>query len=241
MDISEKLEEDMIIETLFPFLLDLNIESILLRTFLAIFCGGLIGAERGTKGRPAGFRTHILVCLGATLAMMINQFLVVYYDTADPARLGAQVISGIGFLGAGTIIVTGRRQVKGLTTAAGLWACACMGLAIGIGFYTASLIICISIVIVSTVLHKLDSYIISRSKLIELYVEFGKINDVSKFIKQIRELNMRIIDMEINKVKNSRISTVSILATIKSEKRCVHTHIIEFISDIDGVKFVEEI
>ena len=103
---------------------ELNSVSIIARLCLAVLCGGIIGVERGRKGRPAGFRTHILVCLGSALAMMTNAYLIEYYGGGDPARLGAQVISGIGFLGAGTIIVTGRQQVKGLTTAAGLWASA---------------------------------------------------------------------------------------------------------------------
>ncbi len=233
----------MLIENLFPHLLDLNIESLILRTVLAIICGGLVGLERGRKGRPAGFRTHILVCLGAALSMIISQFIVVNYPDidVDPGRLGAQVISGIGFLGAGTIIVTGRRQVKGLTTAAGLWASACMGLAIGIGFYTASIIMCIAIGLVSTILQKIDGFIISRSKTMDLYVEFRNIKDISSFMKQIRERNMRLADIEINKIKNSRITTVSLLTTITSEKRCVHSDVIEMISAMEGVKFVEEV
>ena len=82
--------------------------SILLRLCLAIFCGGIIGVERGKKGRPAGFRTHVLVCLGSALTVLTNQYMMEFFGGGDPARLGAQVINGIGFLGAGTIIVTGR-------------------------------------------------------------------------------------------------------------------------------------
>ena len=110
----------------FPALAELSLWTVLLRIALSALCGGMVGLERGRKGRPAGFRTHILVCLGAALAMMTNQYIAESFSTGDPARLGAQVISGIGFLGAGTIIVTGQRQVKGLTTAAGLWASACV-------------------------------------------------------------------------------------------------------------------
>ena len=113
---------------------ELNWISIVLRLALAIICGGIIGIERGRKGRTAGFRTHVLVCIGAALTVLTNQYMMQYFGGGDPARLGAQVINGIGFLGTGTILITEQREVKGLTTAAGLWASACMGLAIGAGF-----------------------------------------------------------------------------------------------------------
>ena len=116
-----------------------NIWTILIRLILAVIFGGIIGLERASKRHAAGFRTYILVCLGATLAMITNQFICEKSGQGDYARLGAQVISGIGFLGAGTILVTSKNQIKGLTTAAGLWACACMGLSIGIGYYTLAI------------------------------------------------------------------------------------------------------
>lgn len=107
---------------------ELNFFSIIFRVFLSLIFGGVIGLERSRKKRPAGFRTYMLVCLSSALVMMTNQFIFSNFGGSDPARLGGQVISGIGFLGAGTIIVTSRSQVRGLTTAAGLWASACLGL-----------------------------------------------------------------------------------------------------------------
>ena len=103
---------------------------------LAFLCGGLVGLEREYKRRPAGFRTHILICMGAAMTTLTSQYLYLEmnYQT-DMARLGAQVVAGIGFIGAGTIIVTRRQRIKGLTTAAGLWATAIIGLALGAGFY----------------------------------------------------------------------------------------------------------
>ena len=108
--------------------------SIIVRIFAATVVGGLIGLERGMKNRPAGLRTYMLVCVGACLIMLTNQYIYQFTGSGDPMRLGAQVVSGIGFLGAGTIIVTKHNQIKGLTTAAGLWASAGVGLAFGIGF-----------------------------------------------------------------------------------------------------------
>ena len=134
------------------YLREMNVASVLLRLTVAMLFGGFIGLERERKRRPAGFRTYMLVCLGAALTMLLSQYesymvTHAWHETAmeiglrtDVSRFGAQVINGIGFLGAGTIIVTGKQEVKGLTTAAGLWASACMGLAIGAGFYECVLL-----------------------------------------------------------------------------------------------------
>ena len=112
---------------------DLNVLSVGLRLLLAMIFGGTIGFERGVRQRAAGLRTHMLLCVGAASTMLVSQFMYASYGVGDPARLSAQVISGIGFLGAGTIIVTRRNQVKGLTTAATLWSTPSMGQAVGGG------------------------------------------------------------------------------------------------------------
>ena len=116
------------------WLANLSFGSIIVRLALAIILAGSIGIERAIKKHAAGLRTYILVCVASCMAMIADAFIVETYGTGDAARFGAQVISGIGFLGAGTILVTSRSQVKGLTTAAGLWAVACLGLTIGAGF-----------------------------------------------------------------------------------------------------------
>ena len=125
----------------FDFVRDMSFLAVTVRLALAVICGGIIGLEREYKRRPAGFRTHILICLGAAMTTLTSQYLCLeMHFYTDVGRLGAQVIAGIGFIGAGTIIVTKRKQVKGLTTAAGLWASACLGLAIGAGFYSCAFI-----------------------------------------------------------------------------------------------------
>ena len=112
------------------------------RLALAILTGTVIGIDRGLKRRGAGIKTHALVCLGSALVMLTSEYMSMNFEQkADLARLGAQVISGVGFLGVGTILVTEKQRVRGLTTAAGLWACACVGLAIGIGFVEGALVI----------------------------------------------------------------------------------------------------
>ena len=123
------------------YIRNVNGLSVLIRLALAVIFGGLIGLERERKHRPAGFRTHILICLGAAMTTLTSQYLFLSLrQFTDIARLGAQVIAGIGFIGAGSIIVTQRRRVKGLTTAAGLWASAAIGLCFGAGFYEGGII-----------------------------------------------------------------------------------------------------
>ena len=119
---------------IFDGLRDISFLSVGVRLFLTVICGGLVGIERAYKRRPAGMRTHILICLGAAMTTLTSQYLymVMHYYT-DMARLGAQVVAGVGFIGAGTIIVTRRQRVKGLTTAAGLWGVAIIGLTLGGG------------------------------------------------------------------------------------------------------------
>ena len=120
----------------------LRFETVVLRLLLATLLSGAIGFERGFRGRAAGLRTHVLVCIGSAITVMTGIFATenLGFTGADPLRIAAQVVSGIGFLGAGTILVRGRTMVTGLTTAAGLWATAAIGIACGIGFYSGAII-----------------------------------------------------------------------------------------------------
>ena len=165
----------MILEQI-PLLRDLTLISILLRTFLAMLLGGILGYEREKRHRPAGFRTYLVVCLGSTLAMMVGLFIHEITGSSDAGRIPAQVISGIGFLGAGTILVTRQNQVRGLTTAAGLWSVACLGLALGAGFYTGALVSFAAIWISIKLLRIVDRHLHSNnSDIVTLRVEFSAI------------------------------------------------------------------
>ncbi|NLK27745.1 MAG: MgtC/SapB family protein [Clostridiales bacterium] len=222
-------------------IMSINDTSIILRLLLSIVLGGVIGFERGRSGRPAGFRTHILVCLGSSLAMMTNQFIIQEYGTGDPTRIAAQVVSGIGFLGAGTIIVTGRHQVKGLTTAAGLWATACMGLAIGIGFYKAAIISCVLIFFVTVVLHRLDNTMLSKSKVMDLYIEFNNSTSITSVADAIKSQMIHIDSIEILKPTYGNKSAIAAIMTIHLKQKRVRLDVVTKINEIDGVEFVEEI
>lgn len=223
------------------YLREVNTFSIIVRLTLAVIFSGIIGLERGRKKRPAGLRTHILVCVGATIVMITSQYITdVLGNTGDIARLGAQVISGIGFLGAGTIIIDGKNKVKGLTTAAGLWSCACMGLAIGIGFYEGAIITCIFLFGVVTGLHKLDLYFQGNSKVIDIYAEFADISSLSDFISNIKETGARVSDIEMKKSKESS-GGVGVIMTLKLLEKCDHTEYLINLHKSRGIQFVEEI
>lgn len=223
------------------YLREINTASIIIRLTLAVIFSGIIGLERGRKRRPAGLRTHILVCVGSTVVMITSQYMTdILGNTGDIARLGAQVISEIGFLGAGTIIIDGKNKVKGLTTAAGLWACACMGLAIGIGFYEGAIITCIFLLGVMTGLHKLDLYLQGNSKVIDIYAEFDNISAVTDFISNIKETGARVSDIEMKKSKESG-GGVGVIMTLKLLEKCDHTEYLINLHKSKGIQFVEEI
>ena len=227
--------------------------EMILRLGVAAICGGLIGIERGKKRRAAGFRTHMLVCMGAALTMLLGIYLhtmitgelwaidATAYRT-DVVRFGAQVINGIGFIGAGTIIVTGRQQVKGLTTAAGLWASACMGISIGAGFWSASLIACLLIFVTIVAFSKVERYVLSRSRNINLYIEFESMDGLSSILEAIKGENVRIFDVEITKPKVSEeISYPRAIFTLRLPKKKTHMSFMTAIASVEAIRSIEEL
>lgn len=235
------VQEGKTIDNILNYLREVNTVSIILRLTLATICGGILGAERGRKKRPAGFRTHILVCIGAAMVMITSQYMTdILKISTDASRMGAQVISGIGFLGAGTIMVVGRNEVKGLTTAAGLWSCACMGLAIGIGFYEGAIITCIFLLGVVTVLHKLDLYSRTHSKILDVYVELQDIAGVTNFLNVVKSDGTKISNMEVRKAKDMDEHTIGLMMTLTLANKCDHGEYILQLHKIDGVCTAEE-
>ena len=229
--------------------LKMPVWDMLLRLMMAALCGGIIGIERGRKRRAAGFRTHMLVCMGAASTMILGTYLFIMINdlwkvegvstSVDVSRFGAQVINGIGFIGAGTIIVTGRQQVKGMTTAAGLWASACMGLAIGTGFIEAAIIGCVCIVLTIVVFSKLESFILSHSRNVNIYVEFEHTDDLSLIIEKIKEQDVRIFDIELTKAKGDTYPNA--IFSLQLPKRRSHAYVMTAIAEIDTVRTIEEV
>lgn len=229
------------------YLRELNLVSILFRIFLSVMIGGFLGMERGKKNRPAGLRTYILVCLGSALVMMTNQYVYLTYQTGDPMRLGAQVISGVGFLGAGTIILTGRNKIMGITTAAGLWTAACSGLAIGVGFYEGAILGGIVIAFTVSGMLRFDIWLRKKSKYLELYVEYNAEKGAfSGFLQYAREHQFEVKNIQISKgyiwqSSEGRQRTLSYIVTVSSQVHRTHSEMIEVLAHEKGVQFIEEL
>ena len=215
--------------------------AIVLRIVVAVLCGGAIGLERGLKNRPAGMRTYMLVCVGSCLIMLTNQYIYQVTQSGDPMRLGAQVVSGIGFLGAGTIVVTRHNQIKGLTTAAGLWSAAGVGLALGVGFYEAALTAGLAIFVVLTLLQRWDDQMHSKTRVLEVYVELAEGTTVGSFIRGVRDLELEISNIQMEQEVSSENNTRGMIATLKAQKRCSHSELMDKIKLISGVRYLEEL
>ena len=231
--------------------MELKFWEVVVRLVVATICGGIIGFERGRKNRPAGFRTYILVCVGSALTMILSAYLVAMHSRwsevaqnlmqGDFSRFGAQVINGIGFLGAGTIIITGKNQVKGMTTAAGLWASACLGLAIGSGFYWGALIGCSLIMLTVTVFSKIESFITSRSRNITIYIEFDTADNITEIVETIKAKGVRIFDVELIKANQGGTKYPSAILVMRLPKKLTHTATITEIAKVDSVRMIEEL
>jgi putative Mg2+ transporter-C (MgtC) family protein len=224
------------------WLYEINIASITLRLTLAVLFGGIVGLERGANKHQAGLRTHILVCIGATLAMMTNAYVFENIShTSDPGRLGAQVISGIGFLGAGLILVTSRNKVKGLTTAAGLWSSACIGLALGVGFYAGAIVAGVLVFIALALMPKLEVYFYNRSRVISFFVELDCMTNLREFLSFIRNKQMSIIETHVDKSDAIVSNGYSLHLSIRIPRKTTHVEIINTLSTLPGVFLVDEI
>lgn len=220
---------------------EITLISVALRVIVAIIVGGLIGLERGMKNRPAGLRTYMVVCVGACLIMLTNQYIYQITAIGDPVRMGAQVVSGIGFLGAGTIIVTRRNQIKGLTTAAGLWAAAGVGLAVGIGFYEAALIGGFAIFFVMTMLQKMDNKMHRKTKTLEIYVELDKTYPLADFLRDVRAKDIEVRDTMREQEAETDDDSRAYFTTLKLQKRQNHVEVIDELRTLPGINCIEEL
>ena len=235
------------------YLRELNMPSMMLRIVLAMLMGGLIGLDRERKNRPAGFRTYMLVAIAAASTQILSQYLAVMLQTqwadafaivgqrTDAVRLGAQIVSGVGFIGTGTILLTERQEVKGLTTASCLWASACMGLAIGAGFYECLIVGLILIVLVMRIFPVIDDNILATSRNMNFYVEMDSIEYLSAVVNCVKGRDIRIYDVDIGKVEQNGEHHVRGLFTVKLPRRGPHTELLARIAMLDGIVAIEEV
>ena len=221
---------------------ELNFWSVMLRMALAFLCGGVIGIEREFKRRPAGFRTHILICLGAAMTTLTSQYLylVMHYPT-DMARLGAQVVAGIGFIGAGTIIVTRRQRVKGLTTAAGLWAAAIIGLTIGAGFYEGGVLATVMILVAELVFSRVEYRIMRNSPDVNFFVEYREKVALDHILELFQMGNIRVMNLEITRAHGEDGHSSCAVFFLRLDKSCTADELLDRVRGVQGVVMVEEL
>ncbi|MGI5976392.1 MAG: MgtC/SapB family protein [Candidatus Limivicinus sp.] len=235
------------------FFRELNIYSMMIRIVLAMLIGGMIGFEREKKRRPAGFRTYMLVAMGAALTVILSQYLDFMLSDfwvlpenlgdvqTDSSRFAAKVVNGIGFLGAGTIIVTGRQEVKGLTTAAGLFASACMGIAIGAGFYECMVIGALLILLSLKLLPLIENDIVANARNLSIYIEMDNFENIGEIVNRIKLEGVKVYDIEIEKKKHEHMSNFSVLVSVRLPKRGSHAELLAMLSTMDGIIAIDEV
>ncbi len=221
----------------------LDIWSILLRITVSIIFAAVIGWERSTKRHAAGLRTFMLVSLSATTAMMLDIFIIRKFSICLPI-ISAAFLTGIAIISSNSILYSSKSQIKGLTTAVGLWSVGVSGLLIGAGFYTVSLITFIALISCLSLFPSLERRFKNQSNHFEIHLELKHKDDLQSFVTTIRQLGLRIDDIEVNPAYiNSGLSVYSISLTIQSnelKKYKTHTEIIEALRSIEYIHHIEE-
>lgn len=229
--------------SIFDFAREMTTLSIAVRMISAFLCGGLIGLEREFKRRTAGFRTHILIALGACIAILTNLYLYqAMHLYTDISRLGAQVIAGIGFIGAGTIIVTKRRRVKGLTTAAGLWTAAIIGLACGAGFLECAILATAMVLLAEMLLVRLEYALNTKADDARFYLEYAKAETMEEILRLLREKKFTVSDLEITRsTGEENVPRFCAMLAVKATRKKLDEEFTQSLNELDDVIQVEEI
>ncbi len=223
------------------YFMEFNVYSVTIRLLAAAVLGGIIGMDRERSTRSAGFRTHSLVCLGAALVMVMSHHINEFYGVeADVSRMGAQVISGIGFLGAGAIISSGNSKIRGLTTAAALWTCACVGLAIGIGFYFGAIITCAITLLFLRTLRFVDRIYRKNNHFVDLYFEGTSSELILQVTEKMRENNIEIIRLESTQAKVTT-NVLGGIMTVKLNKIQDSDTLVKELMSVKHMDFVHKV
>lgn len=214
--------------------------GIFLRLATATLAGLLVGLEREAKNKGAGIKTHVLVCIGSALCMIVGEYVYLQFpDGADITRIGSSVVSGVGFLGVGTIIVTGNREVRGLTTAAGLWACACIGLAAGAGYIEGVLLTLGFVMFALLVLRYFDKALSRLSKDFDLYVEIDENHNVKHFLHELRRMDVTFTNVRFTK-SNAPGDGPIVMLSATAPKIAQRELVVEHLRDLEYVRYLED-
>lgn len=226
---------------IYNYLQEFNAVSIFFRLLLSVVLGGLLGLDRVKKHQAAGVRTFSLVCLGSALVILTNEFICTKSGGGDTSRMAAQVISGIGFLGAGTIIVTANNRIRGLTTAACLWVSAILGLAIGSGLYIVS-IFCFALALsIMKVLQYYHDWYDGREPLMDLYLEIDPKNGVSALRSFAKEKFYTIKTIRRRKEKPLMRNDLCVMVELDLQGHTKHKEVLECLKSIKEIHYIEEI
>lgn len=213
--------------------------TVVLRVLLAALAGALVGLEREFHGRAAGLRTHMMVSLGAALTTMIGLFAVTELGvSSDPLRVGAQVISGVGFLGAGTILLRGGgSRITGLTTAAGLWTAASIGLAVGMGFYLGAFLTVFAVMLTFTLVHHVEALMNRKRKRMAVYLELENVAAVQPMLTLLRE-EYGLLEVQVTPPRSGTVPHVGMeaLMRVSSKKSVQENH--HRLEELEHVVFV---
>ena len=236
------------------YLREFSLGTALLRLLLAMAAGGVVGLGRSRRARAAGLRTYMLISIGAAMSVLLALFQYEMLqgpwaeiaeevgEKFDASRLAAQVITGIGFLGAGIIIKVAHQQVSGLTTATGLFATVCMGLAAGAGFYECVLIAVLLIVLVLNIMSPLEGAFKRRLRNITLNVEFSSVEDISAITQVMEDLQAQIFDIDIERTEQKGDKYPSAIFILKlSRENHSHSGILSSLAELPCVRSVQEL
>lgn len=214
--------------------------NIFIRIIISLVTGAIIGIDRGAKRRGGGARTTITVCLGATMVMLMEQYLeVLYPGRLDISRIAAQVISGVGFLGAGSILVSGH-QIKGLTSAASIWTCACVGLAIGIGFLDGAVVLTVFWLAGVHLAPYIEERIYKYSRYMTLYIEVEDGKAITLVSRHLKNNHCFIDTFQVDKPK-AKGQHFQIVTTFKLPREKNREEYQHFLQEIKGVVSINEI
>ena len=227
---------------IFDFAREMTLLGVAVRMISAVICGGLVGLEREFKRRPAGFRTHILICLGASVTILTNLYLYqVLHLYTDISRMGAQAIAGIGFIGAGTIIVTKRRRVKGLTTAAGLWAISAIGLVCGAGYLELAYFATAMILVAEMLLVKFEYHLARRVEDVNLYIEYRHSVCIEQIMRVLKEQKIPVINLEITRITEGEEHRYCAIIEVEARKEQLDRSVMASLTAIEDVTTIEEL
>ncbi|MBQ7089045.1 MAG: MgtC/SapB family protein [Clostridia bacterium] len=213
------------------WLSDFNELSITVRLLAALLLGGLIGMERGRHGRAAGMRTHVLVCVGACMTALVGLFMS---DVSDATRIAAQVISGIGFLGAGTIMIRNQSVVTGLTTAAGVWCTATIGIALGYGFYLAAVIATVITIVTATLLTRLEG---GKKYIVRCHMELKNAENATATVAAIEQMYPTAKVTEVLASKSNLPGSIGLSLSLSLDEEDQKSYLAK-LNELDNVLFV---